>query len=98
MKGIQIMFVKDNSVGLKTRFGPNWPGKRCGAKTRAGNHCRRPAYKHNGRCSLHGGLSTGPKTQSEEIGFPKKSEAWQIHKIQTYRKRSGSYAKQKNQI
>ena len=64
MKGIQTMFVKDNTVGLKTRFGPNWPGKRCGAKTRTGNHCRRPAYKHNGRCSLHGGLSTGPKTQS----------------------------------
>ena len=32
------------------------------AKTRRGNTCQRPAFKHNGRCSLHGGLSTGAKT------------------------------------
>ena len=62
MKGIQTMFVKDNKVGINTRFGPTWPGERCGAKTRAGNDCKRPAHKKNGRCSLHGGLSTGPKT------------------------------------
>ncbi|MFH1254649.1 MAG: HGGxSTG domain-containing protein [bacterium] len=38
--------------------------KRCGAKSRRNNHqpCRQPAMK-NGRCRLHGGLSTGPKTQ-----------------------------------
>ena len=34
---------------------------RCGAKTRRGTHCQAPAMK-NGRCRLHGGLSTGPKT------------------------------------
>jgi hypothetical protein len=34
---------------------------RCGAKTRRGSPCRCPAMK-NGRCRLHGGLSTGPKT------------------------------------
>ena len=33
---------------------------RCGAKTRAGGECRGPAMA-NGRCKLHGGLSTGPK-------------------------------------
>jgi hypothetical protein len=33
----------------------------CGAKTRAGGTCRCPAMR-NGRCRLHGGLSTGPKT------------------------------------
>jgi uncharacterized protein YjcR len=31
---------------------------RCGAKTRAGTPCRKPAMA-NGRCRLHGGLSTG---------------------------------------
>jgi hypothetical protein len=36
--------------------------KKCGAKTRAGGACRCPAMR-NGRCSLHGGLSTGPKTR-----------------------------------
>ena len=34
---------------------------RCGAKTRAGGCCRQPAMK-NGRCRMHGGLSTGPRT------------------------------------
>ena len=32
-----------------------------GAKTRSANPCRCPAMR-NGRCRLHGGLSTGPKT------------------------------------
>ena len=35
---------------------------RCGAKTRAGHPCGRYAMKTNGRCRMHGGLSTGPKT------------------------------------
>ena len=34
---------------------------RCGAKTRKGAPCQAPAMK-NGRCRLHGGKSTGPKT------------------------------------
>jgi hypothetical protein len=38
--------------------------KRCGARTKRNNHqpCRGPAMK-NGRCRLHGGLSTGPTTE-----------------------------------
>ncbi|MEQ8322187.1 MAG: HGGxSTG domain-containing protein [Rhodospirillales bacterium] len=31
---------------------------RCGAKTRKGSPCQSPAMK-NGRCRMHGGLSTG---------------------------------------
>ena len=34
---------------------------RCGAKTRAGHPCGRYAML-NGRCRMHGGMSTGPKT------------------------------------
>lgn len=34
---------------------------RCGAKTRRGTPCLCPAMR-NGRCRLHGGLSTGPRT------------------------------------
>ena len=35
---------------------------RCGARTkRTGRPCRGPAMR-NGRCRLHGGLSTGPRT------------------------------------
>lgn len=42
---------------------------RCGAKTRKGTPCQAPAVwlpgdpvPRNGRCRMHGGLSTGPKT------------------------------------
>lgn len=57
------MIAKGNvTIGLETRFGPDWPGQRCGAKTRRGTGCQRPANKRNGRCRLHGGASTGPKT------------------------------------
>jgi hypothetical protein len=34
---------------------------RCGAKTRRGTSCLAPAMS-NGRCRMHGGKSTGPKT------------------------------------
>ena len=35
--------------------------KPCGARTRNGKPCRGPAMK-NGRCRMHGGPSTGPRT------------------------------------
>lgn len=37
------------------------PRRQCGARTRVGRPCRAPA-RDNGRCRMHGGLSTGPKT------------------------------------
>jgi hypothetical protein len=36
---------------------------RCGARTRAGEPCRQPALA-NGRCRLHGGKSTGARTEA----------------------------------
>ena len=33
----------------------------CGAKTRKGMPCQAPAMR-NGRCRMHGGASTGPRT------------------------------------
>ena len=46
---------------------------RCGAKTRSGRPCKGPAMK-NGRCRMHGGKSTGPRTpegleQSKKANF-----------------------------
>lgn len=59
------MLTKDNvKIGLKTRFGPDWPGVRCGARTKAGGACQRPAVKQTGRCTRHGGKSTGPRTRA----------------------------------
>jgi hypothetical protein len=48
---------------LKNGNQPGDPGTapRCGAKTRSGNACEAPAMP-NGRCRLHGGKSTGPRT------------------------------------
>ena len=59
-------------IGIHTRFGPNWPGIRYLAKIRRGTACQRATYKHNGRCALHGGLSTGPRNQE---GAQRVSEA-----------------------
>jgi hypothetical protein len=35
--------------------------RRCGARTRSGVKCKAPAMS-NGRCRMHGGKSTGPRT------------------------------------
>ena len=35
----------------------------CLAKTRSGNPCHRAGNPKNGRCHLHGGKSTGPRTE-----------------------------------
>jgi len=43
------------------RCGDFLASPRCGAKTRAGCCCRQHAMR-NGRCRLHGGLSTGSRT------------------------------------
>ena len=59
------MLTKANvKIGLNWRFGPDWPGQRCEAQTRRGTPCQSPAYKHNHRCRLHGGLATGPTTKA----------------------------------
>jgi len=81
IKGSEMSLAKGNvSIGVQTRFGPNWPGIRCLAKTRRGTECQRAAYKHNGRCRLHGGLSTGARTPE---GLQRISEANIKHGRQT---------------
>lgn len=37
-------------------------GLTCGATTRTGTPCKRRDLYRSGRCKLHGGLSTGPRT------------------------------------
>lgn len=50
------------SANHKARMFP-LKGEKCEAKTRRGTPCQAPAG-WNGRCKLHGGLSTGPRTQA----------------------------------
>lgn len=52
-------------------------GLTCGARTRAGTPCKLAAIYRNGRCKLHGGLSTGPtsakgKARSAANGWAQK--------------------------
>ena len=61
--GADMQFKRGNEIGVATRFGPDWPGERCGARTKAGTLCQRPAVKKTGRCTRHGGKSTGPRTE-----------------------------------
>ena len=80
------MITKDSvKIGIETRFGPDWPGIRCGARTKLGGTCQRPAVKRTGRCTRHGGKSTGPKTQA---GRDKIAALHTIH---------GQYTKEKRQ-
>lgn len=56
------MLAKGNfAIGVEWRFGPDWPGQRCEAKTRQGAGFQGPANKKNGRCKLHGSASIGPR-------------------------------------
>ena len=57
----------------KYPFPPEYYTFTCSARTRAGTPCKRRDLYANGRCKLHGGMSTGPKTpqgrrQSAENG------------------------------
>jgi len=71
--------------GIPWRFGPNWQGQRCGAKTRRGTPCQRPARLPVGRCKLHGGTSTGPRTR---YGLASLTEARTKHGKFTKEKRA----------
>lgn len=64
MKAPDAPFQSENRFGLLKNgnaSGDFSTAPRCGAKNRRGTSCRCPAMA-NGRCRLHGGLSTGPKT------------------------------------
>ena len=51
---------------LRGELPPEFPedlrGLSCGAQTRAGTPCKRRDLYPNGRCHLHGGPSSGPKS------------------------------------
>jgi hypothetical protein len=51
---------------LKNGNPPGNPGSapRCGARTRKGLPCGCPAAQGRKRCRMHGGLSTGPRTEA----------------------------------
>jgi hypothetical protein len=50
-----------NRLRHGVRGGDPRTASRCGARTRDGKPCKGPAML-NGRCRMHGGSSTGPRT------------------------------------
>jgi len=67
MNGKRLNVTKDNvealiEKGRATRFGVDWPGIICHARTRKGTSCLKPALQGKTRCQLHGGRSTGART------------------------------------
>ena len=77
------------SIAQRTRFGVNWPGKRCLAKTRRGTPCQKPAITGKCRCQLHGGRSTGPKTAE---GLKRLAELNTVHGQRTKERRAEAKA------
>ncbi len=53
---------------------------RCGAKTRAGTSCKMKAIYANSRCKLHGGLSTGPKSEEGKAKVAKNGSIVKVKK------------------
>ncbi len=51
----------------------------CGARTRAGTPCRRPAVRGRKRCRLHGGLSPGAPNGGKNGNF--KTGEWTAEAI-----------------
>ncbi|MGA8696874.1 MAG: HGGxSTG domain-containing protein [Xanthobacteraceae bacterium] len=54
---------------IETRLANLRRAPRCGAKTRAGTPCQRPAIRGRRRCRLHGGLSTGAPRGAKNGNF-----------------------------
>src|SRR4029077_20886624 len=54
-----------------------WP--HCGARTRAGDPCKRPAIRDRKRCLIHGGLSPGAPRGPKNGNF--KSGDWTAEAI-----------------
>jgi hypothetical protein len=54
---------------IETRLRNLRSATRCGAKTRSGTPCQRPALRGRKRCRLHGGLSTGAPRGAKNGNF-----------------------------
>ena len=53
----------------ETRLGDPRRAPKCGARTRAGTPCQRPAIRGHTRCRLHGGLSPGAPRGAKNGNF-----------------------------
>jgi hypothetical protein len=72
-------------TGNKWRFGPDWPGQRCGAKTSKGTPCQRPSKLPVGRCRHHGGADIYWPADRGWSGaaYSGPDNAWEVYKRET---------------
>jgi hypothetical protein len=57
--------------------------RRCGARTRAGTTCQRPAMRGRKRCRLHGGLSPGAPRGTKNGNF--RNGNWTAEAVEEHR-------------
>lgn len=57
----------DRGEGYREKLRGDPMTRECGARTRPGRPCQRLGNERNGRCHLHGGWSTGPRTEEGRI-------------------------------
>ena len=92
MKGANLKLTKSNvsrliELGKATRFGNDWPGKRCLANTRSGTPCQKPAVKGNTRCQLHGGRT--PRRKAAETSEHRINYFQKVQKIKRWAQANG---------
>jgi hypothetical protein len=63
-RNFEINPMKEDETSLGDRRAP-----KCGARTRAGTPCQRPAIRGRTRCRLHGGLSPGAPRGAKNGNF-----------------------------
>ena len=68
-RGIKIFVDNPMDQEVEKRLENLRRAPRCGARTRCGTACQRPALSGRRRCLLHGGLSPGAPRGSENGNF-----------------------------
>jgi glucans biosynthesis protein len=68
---------------IETRLDNLRSAPRCGAKTRAGTPCERPAISGRKRCRLHGGLSPGAPRGSRNGNY--RDGSWTLEALEERR-------------
>jgi hypothetical protein len=73
----RLVAVRRGRLRNGNRSGDFMTAPRCGAMNRQGSPCQCPAMR-NGRCRLHGGLSTGPRTPEglQRIRIARTKHGW----------------------
>ena len=82
-RGIKIFADNPMDQDINRRLANLKRAPRCGARTRAGGVCQRPAIRGRRRCRLHGGLSPGAPRGVKNGNF--RNGNWTVETIEEQR-------------